>query len=162
MQCEIVGKYFSVMNQILDKRKSPMDYGSGRDLYHAELVFLEQVHLNPHSNAQQLSELLGVTRGAITQLGNKLEKKELVCRYTTAGNKKEKYYALTELGIEVCRRREAYHQDANLEMCSYLSSLRSQDRELILEFLEKLRYLPINDFECNSPGLCNTNIQKRG
>ncbi len=148
MQCEVISRYFLAVQALWERQKAPRDYGTGETLYQSEINFIEAVSRHPHSNAIQLSRRLHVTRAAVTQWGTRLEQKGIIARYITAGNKKEKYYALTELGKTILGGYRQYHLDANRRMCSYLSGLQADERRVIMDFLEKAALLPINAFEC--------------
>ena len=53
-----------------------------------------------HINLTTLSEKLGVTRSAITQMVNKLEKKMYIEKYTLSTNKKEVYLKIGAKALE--------------------------------------------------------------
>ena len=149
MQCKLVGKLFEVVNAIISSEKVPRDYGTGHLLYHSELHFIEIVSRNPETNAIALSEIMNVTRGAVTQTSNKLEKKGVIERYSKPDNKKEKYYRLTELGNTLRKAHLKHHADANGQMCEYLRSLNDAEKEVIVQFLDRVSdAMPICVFDC--------------
>ncbi len=150
MVCDVVDKYFLAFNALFENEKTAKDYGSGELLFHAEINLLDAIHKYPESNAIQLSKILDVTRGAITQWGNKLEEKGFIQRSLKEGNKKEKYYTLTEQGELIRKGHEEYHDEANKEICRYLSELKDSERNAILGFLEKVAFFPVSKFECRS------------
>lgn len=152
MQCAIIDKYFSSMGVLLENEKQPTDYGSGELLYSSEALFLRTVSSNPQVNAVELSKILNVTRGAITQLGNKLEQRKFIHRQLKDGSKKEKRHLLTTEGKAALNAYEIRHREANAQMCAYLSSLSEEEKAVILNFLEKLSSLPISHFTCTSAG----------
>lgn len=154
MQCTIITHYFASMNILLEAEKSPRDYGTGHLLYHSEVNLIDSIYKNQESNAITLSRIMGITRGAVTQIGNQLEEKGLVARYLKTGNKKEKYYKLTQFGDKVRKGHEQYHRQANENICNYLSTLGDDDTALIVDFLDKISMLPISEFECACNGDC--------
>lgn len=149
MLCNIIDKYFLTLNSFLEDDKFPKDYGTGESLYSAEITFINAIYNNPESNAIELSKILNITRGAVTQYGNKLEEKNIIERYLKEGNKKEKYYRLTEEGNKIIDGYFKYHKDANDKICEYLSSLDHDEKKIILEFLDKMSELPITRFKCD-------------
>ncbi|NLO85656.1 MAG: MarR family transcriptional regulator [Clostridiales bacterium] len=153
MQCRIIHRYFTTLSALMEEEKKPRNYGTSHLLYHSEINLIDCVHKHPECNAITLSRMMGVTRGAVTQIGNQLEEKGFIARYLKSGNKKEKYYRLTELGDEVRRGHEQYHKEANQRICSYLSTLEESDATLIMDFLDQISMLPISEFECC--GDCN-------
>ncbi|WP_100066091.1 MarR family winged helix-turn-helix transcriptional regulator [Miniphocaeibacter massiliensis] len=148
MQCEIIDKFFITFDKILENDKLPKDYGLGVLLHNSELNFLYTINQNPDANVKDLSNILNITKGAVTQFGNKLENKGLILRYFKNGNKKEKFFKLTELGESISIKHISFRNDANRKVCSYLSTLSVHERETISKFLDKISMLPISRFEC--------------
>lgn len=150
MICKVVDKYFLTFDNLLDDDKSPKDYGSGHLLYRSEMNFIKAVNSHPDSNSKELSEALNITKGAVTQFGNKLEERDIITRYLKPGNKKEKYYKLTKKGIDIINSYIAYHEEANTKICEYLSTLDKYEKSIIMDFLNKMSSLEITRFECGS------------
>ncbi len=82
--------------------------GYGRPLYKSELHFLKAVREHPEANLSGLASILGVTRGAISQILARLEKKGLVARANL--NRKEYAIGLTPAGETVYREHEEFHR----------------------------------------------------
>ena len=150
MNCQVIEKYFSSVRFLLEEEKVPKKYGGKELLYPFEMKMINAVKEHAGANAVDLSQILGVTKGAITQYGNKLEEKGIVIRHFQEGNKKEKYYKLTTLGDEIYEGYQRYYQDGNKKICQYLSGLNHGDREIIMDFLEEVKKTPITTFVCKS------------
>lgn len=149
MQCRVVGMLFDVVEALQDAERAPKDYGTGHMLYRSELSFLMEVSGRPNLNSIELSKRLNVTRGAITQLGNRLEGKGYIERYARPDNKKEKFYKLTALGQSVCVEHEKHHAQANARLREYLCSLSEAETDTIMEFLGRVSdSVPISIFDC--------------
>ena len=88
-------------------------------------------------SASELSEKLGVTNGAVTQVSDKLLKKKLIEKYKKQGNQKTVYFKLTEEGAVAYKNHEKFHADFNAKLVSYLTSL-SKKEFAALEKLAKL------------------------
>lgn len=156
MSCEIVSKFFQAMDSFHQEWKESIDLGVNCNISNSEISFIRAVHNNPGVNAVQLSNILNVTRGAITQWGNSLEKNSIIEKQSKEDNKKEKYFSLTSKGVEIYEAFEKYHETPNREMCKYISSLKESDRRVIKEFLEKMSNLSVSDFQC-SYNFCGNN-----
>ncbi len=150
MQCGVIDKFFKTFNIILENDKLPTDYGDGEPLYNSEINFINAIYLNPNSNVKDLSNILNITKSAVTQYGNKLETKGILNRYLKEGNKKEKYFQLSKKGENIRLKHIQLHNKANTEICNYLLTLKENDRKVILDFLEKISNLPISKFDCGS------------
>lgn len=159
MLCKVVDQYFLTFDTLLDDDKSPKDYGSGHMLYKSEVNFIKAIYYNPDSNSKELSEILNITKGAVTQFSNKLEDRGIIIRYLKPGNKKEKYYKLTDVGNEIIINYKKYHEEANQKICDYLSSLDKEEKKIILNFLDTISNLEVSRFECTSSCCSGKNIK---
>ena len=80
LQCTIIGSLFQTLQSLLEAEKEPKDYGTGGPLHRAELLLLDAIHRHPDANATELSQCLGCTRSALTQMSTRLLKKGLIER----------------------------------------------------------------------------------
>lgn len=152
MQCTIIDSLFQTLRSLLDAEKDPRDYGTGQPLYKAEIRLLEAIHRYPEAKATDLAQQLGITRGALTQMSNRLAEKALVERFTLPENKKEKYLRLTGRGEAAWKAHQSFHSDANAELCEFFRSLSREEKHLILEFLGKVEdAAPIARCDCQLP-----------
>lgn len=150
MQCKIINKLFHIMNSAIETERTPKDYGTGHLIYHSEINLLNAISQYPHLNAIDLADKMGVTRAAITQMAKRLEERGFIIRYAKAGNKKEKFFQLTEVAQAIKAGHDSYHQEANVQICAYLKTLEEQEILIIMDFLNQLTNLPISEFECIS------------
>ena len=158
MNCKVTEKIFEVMNMLLDEQKKPREYG-GQLLYHSEVGFLNVVHRFPELNVSEMSSLLRITKGAVTQISVKLSKKELLEIYTKTGNKKEKYFRLTTAGEEVRKEHLRFHENSNRNLCNYLKTLDADKTKVIFDFLSHLKdCVPFCEFDC----MCSSGNDKGG
>jgi len=149
MNCQVTEKLFHIISLLEDDQRRPKDYGTGQELYHSEVSFLEAVAKYPDANVSETARLLGITKGAVTQMYIKLEKKGLLFIHLDGGNRKEKYFSLTETGETVRAGHQAIHAQANARLCGYLSSLSSGELGVIQDFLGQLEScVPFCDFTC--------------
>ena len=84
--------------------KKPWELGTGHKVYLAEVQAVSVIGEHPGTNLSQIAEIMGVTRGAVSQTVRKLVAKSLVVRITSR-NQKEINLGLTDMGQMV---REAY------------------------------------------------------
>lgn len=136
MNCQVVGKLFDVIKELSETESS-------------EINFLKTIADSEGIKAVDISNKMNITRSAVTQMTQKLEDRDLIERYSTPDNKKEKHIKLTEAGRNTISSFEKTHREANERMCSYLSSLNAEQRHTLLEFLDNLHQcMPISNFEC--------------
>lgn len=150
MKCQLTNKFFQIVSLLNDEQKVARDYGVGHLLFGSEIKLIEIIYQHPEINAGEMSGLLGITKGALTQLSNRLIQKGLAESYTKTGNKKEKYYRLTELGVKARTAHQSNHAEANSALCKYFCSLNPEESRIIYNFFDKvLEYMPICEFSCS-------------
>lgn len=149
MYCKVTDQIFGITRLLEDERKKPKDYGSGVLLYHAEVQLLDTIARYPEENVSALSERLGITKGAITQLVEKLRQKELIETVRRVENKKEKYFNLTVKGQRSIQGHQQHHQQANQSLCDFMSTLKPNETDAVFRFLEHLKLsVPFCEFQC--------------
>ena len=107
---ELIDLFLKMLHLYSVIGKKPKDYGTGDLLYVAELHTISVVGKNREINMTRLSELMGVTRGAISQTITKLVKKGLITRSNTT-NRKEVNLRLSEKGLLVLKGHESFHKE---------------------------------------------------
>lgn len=158
MKCTIANKIFYTLDEIDKSRRNISSDFSEHGLSYAELIFINAIFENPDSNAAQLARVLDVTRVAITQWANALENKDIIKRYTKDGNRKEKYFELTNLGTSLLRKYHEYYEDSNTNLCKYIRGLDSEERKVIMDFLDLLLENPLSEFNCGIENNCTCMI----
>lgn len=110
--------------------RKPKDYGTGDLLYLTEVHTIIMVGKNKELNMTKLAEMMGVTKGAISQTIRKLSAKNLIVKQNSTNNK-EFNLKLTEKGKIVYDKQEAF----NAGIFSFAESLymkaKPQDREIV-------------------------------
>ena len=101
MDDQVIEKVYQIFDILTKEAKQCRDYGNGLFLYHSEVHLIVAIFNHKDANASDLSQFLGITNGAITQVADKLSKKELIERYRLKENKKETYFRLTKQGEQV-------------------------------------------------------------
>jgi len=100
-----------VYMKLIDQSEKVMrDYG-GIELYPSEVHTLVSIQDNCDVNMTQIAQKMGVTKGAINKIVQKLEKKELIERYKIANNNKNIYFKLTEKGIKAYKGHFEFHKN---------------------------------------------------
>ena len=90
--------------------RKPKDYGTGDLLYFTELHTITVVAKNREINMTQLAEIMGVTKGAISQTVRKLVNKNLILK-SNITNRKEVNLKLSDKGMIVYRSQESFQKE---------------------------------------------------
>jgi DNA-binding MarR family transcriptional regulator len=104
---EVIDALIRVLLKGTSVENTPVDIGHGVLISASELHFLSIVSRFSRENLSQLATRLGVTKGAVSQMSQKLEKKGYVKRYQDEGNKKNICLRLTEWGNDAAAWHDA-------------------------------------------------------
>jgi DNA-binding MarR family transcriptional regulator len=136
---ELVIKLNNVYDQV---RKIPNDYGCGVIIHLSEIHIIEMIGNYPDANTTRLAEILGVTKGLVSRVSSKLEKKGLINKYQYEDNKKEIYYELTELGKIAYQGHIDYHEHNHQQIFERFENYSDEQKEIVNNFLgEYIDYL---------------------
>ncbi len=113
---ELVASFIRLVNKYNALEKSPLSYGTAQKFFHSERHMLDIVGDEPGLNITAFAQKAGVTKGAISQVVNKLERKGALRRFKGKSNDKEIQLELTQLG----ERIYAQHQRVNQETINHL------------------------------------------
>ncbi|MBA4323179.1 MAG: hypothetical protein C0408_10220, partial [Odoribacter sp.] len=90
--------------------RKPKDYGTGDLLFFTEIHTITMVGRNREINMTQLADIMGVTRGAISQTIRKLVSKNFITK-SNANNRKEINLKLSEKGLVVYKGQESFQKE---------------------------------------------------
>ncbi|MDC7124811.1 MAG: MarR family winged helix-turn-helix transcriptional regulator [Spirochaetales bacterium] len=118
--------FAKIQSRINSNDKKARSFGTTKMLHQAEIHFIDAIEPGEGLNASELSEKLGITNGAITQIADKLLKKKLVVKYKKENNKKEVYIRLTPEGEIAFASHRQFHKELNDKIIEYLDGLTSE------------------------------------
>lgn len=107
---ELIDLFLKILHLYSVIGRKPKDYGTGDLLYFTEIHTISVVGKNREINMTRLADLMGVTRGAISQTIRKLVSKNLIVKTNTT-NRKEINLRLSEKGMIVLKGQESFQQD---------------------------------------------------
>jgi len=110
--------------------RKPKDYGTGDLLYFTELHTITVVGRNDDVNMTQLAEIMGVTKGAISQTIRKLAHKNLIVK-TNLTNRKEVNLKLSGKGKKVLLAQASFQKEIFTFAEALYEKARSEDRETV-------------------------------
>jgi DNA-binding MarR family transcriptional regulator len=121
-----------ILNKAYALEKKPVDIGRGVLLYPSEFHIIEIVGKSPTENLTSIASHLGVTKGAISQMVKKIEKKRLVKKVRIPGNKKDITLELTDLGQEAFEWHRALHESMETGIRKELELMSDSEIEAFL------------------------------
>lgn len=105
-------------------------------------ITINEVHLidligrNQPVNLVKLSELLEVSRSAITQSVRRLTKKDLVAFEFAPDNEKNKYLILSKKGIEVFNIHKEQQEHIEKAIFSVLRNYSDEDLQMVMKLMD--------------------------
>jgi len=90
--------------------RKPVDYGTGDLLYFTEIHTISVVGKNREVNMTRLAEMMGVTKGAISQTVKKLVNKNLILK-TNITNRKEVNLKLSDKGQMAYKGQKSFQKE---------------------------------------------------
>jgi DNA-binding MarR family transcriptional regulator len=125
--------FIRMVNAYNALEKIPARHGTRHNLYHSERHMLDKIGDNTGMNVTEFAAAAGVTKGAISQLVTKLERKGIVRRYKKSTNDKEVFLELTKTGKEVYRQHKEMSEKALIPLVEELSKHSDEKVEFLVQ-----------------------------
>jgi DNA-binding MarR family transcriptional regulator len=129
---EIIELFIRMVNKYNSLEKIPARHGTRHNLYHSERHMLDKIGDSTGMNVTEFADAAGVTKGAISQLITKLERKGIVRRYKKSTNDKEVFLELTKTGQEVHRQHKEINEQSIIPLDEELSKHSDEKVEFLL------------------------------
>lgn len=108
-------------------------YDTGQPLFEAEIHLIVAIQDNPGFHVAALANKFGVTKGAISQLVQKLERKGMVIKERAADNQSKILLNLTETGMVAYAAHTRFH----MRFDAMIDRLLEGESEEHITFLER-------------------------
>jgi len=125
-----------IINLAVTIEKIPIDIGHGVKLSASEFHIIDTAGKSPNANLSTIASFLGVTKGAISQMVQKLVEKGFLKKIQQEGNRKNIILSLTKKGEEALLFHKGLHQHINDK---FISSLIDISPDKIYELNEVLK-----------------------
>ena len=132
----IVKKYLLLFEKISNTTKMSKNYNTDVDIYRSEIHTIQLIGDQKELHVSEISKLIGVTKGTISQIVKRLESKGLVKKYTDSTNNTRQLVSLTSKGEIAYEAHNNYHLRKDRELEAYIKALTEKEREVIEGFLE--------------------------
>ena len=127
-----------IINRYVEAENKPRKYGTEDLLYPSEVHMVMFVGNNEGVGVSELAKIAGVTKGAVSQMLKKLEKRELIQKDEDRANSSRVKIKLTNKGRIVYYAHEMHHEDYDNKLGSFLHNLDDEKIEVIQKFLDHL------------------------
>ena len=125
-----------MVNIFNESAKIPTELPDGTLVYRSEIHALVEIGKFPGLNVTELAEKLMITKGAITQVTKKLEKKSLITRTKDFNNDKEIGHYLTEKGKQLHKQHDEHIEQIVKE--SKLNNISDDNFSFLQSFLTEI------------------------
>jgi DNA-binding MarR family transcriptional regulator len=115
-----------------------MNFGVEEMLFPSEIHTIEAIGKNHWINVTQLSETLGVTKGAVSQMIGKLVQKKFVEKIKIPPNGKETFLELTDKGKKALKGHDKFHREIYMDFLKYTGNISTKDFRKFKEILTKI------------------------
>ncbi len=127
-----------VLNKCVENEKKPRYFGVPELLHGSEIHMVMHIGDNPGMHVSELARIAGVTRGAVSQLVSKLEKKGLVTKKGDPENSLKTVPVLTNKGKVAYYAHARRHEKMDEGLFEFVNRLTDDEFALIENFLHHL------------------------
>jgi len=106
---EVVSKFEDLFRIYDEIYRKPRDFGTGDLLFSAEMNVIMVIGEESTDNITEIANKLRVSKSAVSQIVNKLEKKKFIKRYKARDNNKEVLLQLLDKGKMALEEHRRYH-----------------------------------------------------
>lgn len=140
-----------VVWKLIEVDRKTRCYGTDEQLFEAEIHMIKSIKENEGIHVTGLAELLGVTKGAVSQIIMKLQKKGMIVKDTDPRNLSRLVLKLTPKGETAYINHEKLHQEFDGLVNNALEGASTENVAFLKEFLNSLER-SIDKFENDSNG----------
>lgn len=126
------------LNKFIMINKKPMDFGVGILINPSEIHAVAKLCDHGPMSLTELAERTFVSKGAVSQLVARLEKKGLVYRETAPDNQSKQILHPTELGKKAQKGHIEFHMNHDHEFFSYVASMPSGEYAVFRELCRQM------------------------
>jgi DNA-binding MarR family transcriptional regulator len=123
-----------ILHKMAAIEKAPRDFGSGDLLYRSEVHTLMAIGKNPGATVTDLAGFAGITKSAVSQMLNKLSRRNLIEKYHNPDNDKEILLRLTPRGRIAFLGHEQYHLKIHARIEQNLREMTDKEFRFLQDF----------------------------
>lgn len=133
---------------LMELDKKTRYYGTDVPIFHSEIHVIKEIAEHPCIHVGGLADILGVTKGAVSEIVKKLERKALVKKEVDELNLSRYLLNLTPKGEKAHKKHMHYHTIINSMVESELQEASEEELKFLSNFLlalaRKIEYFDEN------------------
>jgi len=130
--------FHRIMNKMAKLEKKPRYFGTDHLLYSSEIHTIEAIGHNSGISVTELAALQGVTKGAVSQVIQKLEKKELIIRMKNMHSDKQVFLKLSDVGNIAFKAHDNFHAKVFPELVDVIKNTDQETLDKMEDVLESI------------------------
>lgn len=134
---KICGLLLDAISEFYEYDSKARTFGTDTELYHSEIHMLQCIADNPDLHISGVARLLGVTRGAASQMAKRLERKQMVTRGASSGDHKKVVLLLTPKGRTAAANHREAHEKYNARIAELLQGADAGQLQFLADFLRR-------------------------
>jgi DNA-binding MarR family transcriptional regulator len=127
-----------VAYKLLGGDRMTLSYGTGVNIFGSEIHMICHIKRHPLSHISGIARNIDVSRGAVSQIVKKLEKKGLVTKVKNQENRKQVHLILTEQGEKAYEGHQKLHGVFTENLDTVLQQYTQEQVALISQFINEL------------------------
>ncbi len=133
---DILALWERVTNRLVFLEKRYVFRHGALRLHPSELHVLLAIRREPQANATLLAKRLGITKGAVSQVMNRLVTKRVITKHADSGRKNEVTAEFTKLGDKAITAFLDERAGMSARWQAHLASLSDHEKKTLTRFLE--------------------------
>ncbi len=134
----ITNRIIRLANKYKRLDSKALNFGTGDLLFPSEIHIIEAIGKNYGSTVNELCRKFSVTKGAVSQIVNKLTKKRLLSKKRNPDFHKEIILSLTERGKKAFEGHERLHRAMDEELYRKVLDFKKEDIESFEAILQRV------------------------
>jgi DNA-binding MarR family transcriptional regulator len=130
--------FIRITKKFNELEKFSIDMGDGERIYPSELHILDAIGNDYGNSVTELSKKFGITKGAVSQVVNKLYEKGYLKKERKEGYAKEIKLSPSEKGWEAFKILDEMHKKMEDEFFRYLGNVESEKVGSFIEIMLKI------------------------
>ena len=137
MENKILQESLKLINKYNSFDKKARKYGTDKLLYRSEIHVIDAIGMNEGMTTTKVAEILGITKGAVSQITSKLIEKKLIKKEEGKGIN-EVYLSLTQEGMTAYNGHCQLHEHMFSRMNKLIGDMDETTQEAIQNLIAEL------------------------
>ncbi|MDC7126717.1 MAG: MarR family transcriptional regulator [Spirochaetales bacterium] len=138
MKDTLIEQFMCLVEKIAATSKCSYHFETDTDIYRREIHAIKLIGDHSSLHVSEIARKFGVTKGAVSQILKKLEKKGLIQKFRDEENNTRMLVRLTEKGQTAYDAHEKYHRQYDSEIYDFLDKISPSELKIINEFVEMI------------------------